>query len=146
MFKFSDLLIGVFLLLFAFSGSAAEAPYHFCVATQKMETFRAVVTFKSIDFGELAARQLLVNHLKPYFGDSLQLTAYDESCECFDNCPVLEVDPKSWKGKLDDDEVNFTGAAVETIDEWGYEVGQMFKNPGGTLQRVMGNLRQWISE
>ncbi len=137
-------LLLTFFLLSAKSLVAAPFSYEFCVSSSKIETFRALVVFRSLDFGELAARELLANQLRPHLSGFV-IENFDSSCSCYAHCPLLEVVTGS-SDKAANDQQSFIGGAAENLDSWFYEAKQIVANPGGTLKKAIIGIRNWLDD
>lgn len=135
----SRILMLTVFLCFSQLAAAKPAEYFFCVKSSKFETFKAHVVFRSVDFGETAARQMVYNDLKKHLGKDVQITPYNtQSCPCKQNCAVLEVMAKDWDGNMGETETNtstIVGSAAEMLDKVIYESKEMFTDPGGFIKR-----------
>ncbi len=128
-------------MFIAFSAMADPSSYIFCIEAEGFESFKAVVTFRAVDFGESTARQLVLNEVRPALGDTVKidiiLTAI---CPCGTDCQTLTVVPKNWSGNLSE---NYTRGGAKTlptscaaaIDKLVYEAESLFSDPGGFLKR-----------
>lgn len=126
------------LLLLGNLANGQRAVYNFCVSSTKMKTFKAQVTFKSIDFGAMAARQMVRNDIVQALGPEVQISTYNKECACHDQCPVLEVNCKDWDGNMGDNELSSAsvlGALAEMTDKLVSESKAIFTDPGGFLKR-----------
>ena len=134
------------LLLFILIGGLAQGQtsYFFCVTSEDYETFKAEVEFKSFDFGESAAKQMLLNDLQNSLSGEIQVSTYNsKTCSCSGNCPEVKVGAKDWDGNLSDNEFSVSGAygsAVEIADVLISSGQELLNNPGRFLiDRVFGS-------
>lgn len=134
------------LLLFLLIGGLAQGQtsYYFCVESEDYETFKAKVEFKSLDFGEMAAKQMLINELKNTLKIDLKVALYNpQTCACPGECPEVKVDAKDWDGNFGDNEFSVSatfGSAVEIADVLISSGQELLNNPGRFLiDRVFGS-------
>jgi len=134
------------LLLFLLIGGLiqGQTSYFFCVESEDYETFKAQVDFKSFDFGESAAKQMLLNDLKSSLPGELKVTKYKpKTCACPGNCPEVKISAKDWDGNFGDNEFTLSGAygsAVEIADVLISSGKELLNNPGRFLMdRVFGS-------
>ncbi|AEV31530.1 hypothetical protein [Owenweeksia hongkongensis] len=134
-------LFTVILLLIAFSAMAEPASYIFCIEAEGFESFKAVVTFRAVDFGEGTARQMVMNKVRPALGDTTKIDIIlTGTCPCGTDCQTLKVVPKNWSGNLSE---NYDKGGAKTlpsscaavIDKLAYEAESLFSDPGGFLKR-----------
>lgn len=116
----------------------AETTYLFCIKSDSFDTFKAQVTFRTVDFGENAARQMVINRVKPHLDGDFEISVYKEStCVCEAECPVLEVTAQDWDGNMSDAKANtIMGSAAESLDMIFYNAKEIFNNPGGFLKKA----------
>lgn len=136
-------LVLFFLLLFS-AVAHGQTAYYFCVESEAYETFKAKVEFKSFDFGESAAKQMLLNDLQNSLKGELKVAKYSpKTCACPGNCPELTVSAKDWDGNFSDNEFSVSGAygsAVEIADVLISSGQELLNNPGRFLMdRVFGS-------
>ena len=123
--------------------SAKPAIYRFCVSSSNFKTFQAEVSFKAVDFGETAARQMLINHLKEHIQNDLAVHAFSTGCNCKAACPVLQLSSENWDGKLYESEATtLLGSAAEAIDVIVYNSQQLFRDPGAFIRKSLAGLSQ----
>jgi hypothetical protein len=134
------------LLLFILIGSLVQGQtsYYFCVESEEYETFKAQVEFKSFDFGESAAKQMLLNDLQNSLKGELKVAKFNpKTCSCPGNCPEVKVSAKDWDGNFSDNEFSVSGAygsAVEIADVLISSGQELLNNPGRFLMdRVFGS-------
>ncbi|WP_417610175.1 hypothetical protein [Owenweeksia hongkongensis] len=137
---FKGLFTGI-LMCIAFSAMAEPASYTFCVEAKGFESFKAVVTFRAVDFGEGTARQMIMNKVRPALGDTTEIDILlTEICTCGTDCQTLKVVPENWSGNLS---TNYDNGGAKTlpsscaavIDKLAYEAESLFNDPGGFLKR-----------
>jgi len=134
-----------FLLFFLIGGLAqGQTSYYFCVESKDYETFKVRVDFKSLDFGEMAAKQMLINELKNSLPADLKVTLYDpKTCACPGECPEVKVGAKDWDGNFSDNEFSLSGSygsAVEIADVLISSGKELLNNPARFLMdRVFGS-------
>ena len=134
-----------FLLLFLIGGLAqGQTSYYFCVESEDYETFKAKVDFKSLDFGETAARQMLINELNNTLDAELNITPYSpNTCSCKSDCQELQIGAKDWDGNFGDNDFSVSGSygsAVEIADVLISSGQELLNNPGRFLMdRVFGS-------
>tara|TARA_R110002050_G_scaffold69210_2_gene149760 strand:+ start:14625 stop:15074 length:450 start_codon:yes stop_codon:yes gene_type:complete len=134
------------LLLFLLIGGLAQGQtsYFFCVTSEDYETFKAEVEFKSFDFGQSAAKQMLLNDLQNSLSGEIQVSTYNpKTCSCPGNCPEVKIGAKDWDGNFSDNEFSVSGAygsAVEIADVLISSGQELLNNPGRFLiDRVFGS-------
>lgn len=127
------------ITLSTFSAAAKPAEYFFCVQSESFPTFKAHVVFRSVDFGETAARQMVFNDVRMHLGDDVTIKPYsDNLCQCDGTCPILEVTSKDWDGNLSgNDNSSIVGSAAEVLDKLVYETKELFTDPGSFLKRKL---------
>lgn len=128
-------------MILTFSAMAESASYTFCIEADGFESFKAVVTFRSVDFGENTARQMVMNQVRPALGDTINIDVILTGvCPCGTDCQTLKVVPKNWGGNLSE---NYDKGGAKTlptscaaaIDHLMYEAESLFSDPGGFLKR-----------
>jgi hypothetical protein len=135
------------LLLFLLIAGLAQGQtsYYFCVESEDYETFKAEVEFKSFDFGESAAKQMLLNDLQNSLEGELIVSKFNtKTCSCKDGlCPEVTIKAKDWDGNFSDHEFSVSGAygsAVEIADVLISSGQELLNNPGRFLMdRVFGS-------
>lgn len=135
--KFRLYLLSV-LLLFGICLSAAPSTYLFCVKSDEFPTFKASVFFRAVDFGENAARQMVINRIKPHLTKEFEVSRYNSNvCPCESECPLLEVTAEDWGGNLEDaGAATYMGSAAESLDMIMYNAREIFNNPGGFIKKT----------
>jgi hypothetical protein len=134
-----------FLLFFLIGGLAqGQTSYYFCVESEDYETFKAKVDFKSLDFGESAAKQMLINELSNTLSAELTISLYNpQTCPCKADCQEVQVGAKDWDGNLGDNDFSVSGSygsAVEIADVLISSGKELLNNPGRFLMdRVFGS-------
>jgi hypothetical protein len=133
------------ILSFSFSNTikAQAAEYDFCVQSDNYETFKAHVVFKSIDFGQSSARQMVLNDLDAALNGEFTVVKFNETnCPCEGDCAQVEVTSKDWDGNISDNGLeigNIWGSAVEITDAVVSEGKALWDNPGQFLMtRILG--------
>lgn len=83
-----------------------------------------MVALRAVDFGENAARQMVIKRVKPHLKGDFEVSVYDpETCPCADDCPLLEVTAEDWDGNIDKAEAStIMGSAAESLDLIVYNV------------------------
>lgn len=134
-------LLTAILMFTAFSAMAEPASYTFCIEAAGFESFKAVVTFRAVDFGENTARQMVMNKVRPALGDTTNIDIILTGiCPCGTDCQTLKVTPQNWSGNLSE---NYDQGGAKTlptscaaaIDKLVYETESLFSDPGGFLKR-----------
>tara|TARA_Y100001934_G_scaffold201251_1_gene237278 strand:+ start:1317 stop:1748 length:432 start_codon:yes stop_codon:yes gene_type:complete len=121
---------------------AQAAEYHFCVQSDAYETFKARVVFRGLDFGETSARMMVLNDLGAVLEGEFKVTSFDEHCDCYGDCPQVEVTSKDWDGNIGNRQEGVNGmwgSAVEITDNIVSEGKALWDNPGQFLMtRILG--------
>lgn len=136
-----------FILFFScltLMASGQKAVYEFCVSSPSFKTFKARVIFNSVDFGEMAARQMVYNDVYQALGQEVLINKYNAACQCFDKCPLLEVASKDWDGNLSENKLstsNMVGSMAEMVDKLVSESKAAFNDPGGFIKRNIFGLK-----
>lgn len=117
---------------------AAPVSYSFCIKSDEFPSFRALVAFRAVDFGENAAKQMVIKRVKPHLKGDFEISIYDpETCPCEDDCPLLEVEAEDWNGNINDAEAStIMGSAAESLDLIIYNAKEIFNNPGGFIKKT----------
>ncbi len=117
---------------------AAPVTYTFCIKSDDFATFKAIVAFRSVDFGESAAKQMVINRVKPHLESEFDITLYaPQTCVCEDECPVLEVKAEDWAGGFNEAGAStMMGSAAESLDMIFYSAQEMFNNPGSFIKKT----------
>jgi hypothetical protein len=134
------------LLFLLFTGLAqGQTSYYFCVESEDYQTFKAVVEFKSLDFGQSAAKQMLLNDLKNTLEGELIVSKFNtKTCTCKEEkCPEVKIKSQDWDGNISDNEFTIPGAygsVVEIADVLISSGQELLNNPGRFLMdRVFGS-------
>ncbi len=129
------------ILLTTFTAAAQPTTYHFCVKTDKLGSFKAEVTFRAVDFGELTAKELLLYEVRPALGDTVNVVVVKgTNCPCGKKCQVFKLTPTKISGNMGD---NYDKGGAKTIpassaaavDCLIYEAKSLFDDPAGFLKR-----------
>jgi hypothetical protein len=133
-------LTGFVLVLSLFASLSLlgqKALYQFCVSSSDFNTFKAAVVFKSIDFGEVAARQMVYNKVQSHLGSSVKVQSFSAACACADTCALLEVSATDWDGHLSEvglSTSSILGASAEVLDKVFSQGQRLLTNPGGFVK------------
>ena len=129
------------LMIVTFSAMAESTSYTFCIEAAGVESFKAIVTFRAVDFGENTARQLVMNKIRPALGDTTAIKIkLTDICPCGTQCPTLKVVPENWSGNLTENyekggAKTLTTSCAAAIDHLVYETESLFNDPLGFLKR-----------
>ncbi len=131
-------VLALTLSLVSLSVTAAPVTYLFCIKSNDFPTFKAEVAFRAVDFGEYAAKQMVINRIKPHLKGDFEIAIYNpEDCPCDQDCPLLEVTADDYKASVEDAEAaSFMGSAAESLDMIIYSAKEIFTNPGGFLKKT----------
>lgn len=114
-----------------FNLNAAPGHYIFCVSGQHFDTFKAEVTFRAIDFGEMAAREMLFAKIHHQLGEDISIKNYHpNNCPCKSNCPKLQLTAE----QLRVNNSSIMGSMAEMVDVVAWNTKELFSNPGGFLK------------
>ena len=92
----------------------------------------------AVDFGENAARQMVARRVDLHLKGAYEILVFDpETCHCEEDCPLLKVSSKDFKGDPQEAEAStFMGSAAESIDMLIFNAKELFNDPGGFIKRA----------